>query len=302
MKPSPHPPIGKLVTVGSHRLHIHATGVGSPAVILEAGGMGWSLDWHLVQTEAAKFTRVCSYDRAGFGWSESGPMPRTAGQIADELYVLLDRAEIEKPYILVGASFGGHIVRLFAKNHPGEAAGIILLDARHEAVDSKMPPAWKKMAAAGKGMNQFMFLASKIGALNLLGKLMGGDSLPPTVMKLPPEMRPLYLEAGFQPKFFQSNLDEFAAIAESDRQVNASGRLGNIPLTVIRHGNPAMFAGMPAEQADAAEKVWRELQADLAALSSNSRMLVAEKSGHNIQVDQPDLVVDAIRQMVDLVR
>ncbi len=295
-------PIGKLVNIGSHQLHIYSTGKGSPSVVFESGGASWSLDWSLVQSEVAKFTTACSYDRAGFGWSESGPNPRTSQQIVTELHTLLTRAEIEKPYILVGASFGGHTARLFAKNYPEDVAGIILLDARHEAINSKMPPAWKRLEASGKGMYQVMLLASRLGVLNLLGQLMGEKAAPPLVMKLPPETRTTYLEVGFQPKYFQSNLDELAASKESDKQLSVTGSLGNVPLIVIRHGVPDLFARMPVEQAKQAEIVWQELQADLAKLSSNSQILVAEKSGHGIQNDQPGLVVDVVRQMVESVR
>ena len=302
MSPNLHPPIGRLIDVGGQRLHIHSSGEGSPAVIFESGGASWSLDWSLVQGEVARFTSACSYDRAGFGWSDSGPSPRTSGQIVTELHTLLAKAEIKKPYILVGASFGGHTARLFAKNYPDEVAGIVLLDARHEAINSKMPPAWKKMETAGKGMYQFMLLASRVGALNLLGKIMGEKAAPPIVMKLPPEIRTTYLEVGFQPKYFQANLDELAASAESDKQLSVTGSLGDIPLTVIRHGIPDLFASMPAEQAVQAEKIWQELQTDLSKLSSNSQLIVAEKSGHGIQIDQPSLVVEAIRQIVNTVR
>jgi pimeloyl-ACP methyl ester carboxylesterase len=302
MSPNSHPPIGKLINIGSHRLHIYPTGEGTPTVILESGGASWSLDWNLVQTEVAKFTSVCSYDRAGFGWSDPGPKPRTSQQIATELHTLLSKAEIKKPYILVGASFGGHIVRLFANNYPDEVIGIILLDARHETFYSKIPPAWKKIETTGKRMYQFMLFASQIGVLNLIGKFMGEKAAPSIIQKLPSEIRPIYLEVGFQPKYFQANLDELAAGPESDKQVGAIGLLGNIPLTVIRHGKPEMFASMPAEQAKQAEIVWQDLQADLAELSSDSRMIVAESSGHSIQIDQPSLVIDAIRQMVESFR
>ncbi|MBE0669816.1 MAG: alpha/beta hydrolase [Anaerolineales bacterium] len=295
-------PIGKLVDVNGHKLHIHSTGEGSPTVVFESGGASWSLDWHPVQTEVAKITSACSYDRAGFGWSDPGPKPRTSRQIVTELHSLLTKAEIRKPYIFVGASFGGHTARLFAKKYPDEVAGIILLDARHESLNSKMPSSWKKLEATGKGTYQFMLAASKLGILNFLGRLMGERAAPPIVMKLPPEIRSTYLEIGFQPKYFQSNLDELAACAESDKQLAATGSLGNIPLTVIRHGIPDLFASFPSAHAEQAEQVWQELQADLAKLSSNSRLLIAEKSGHGIQVDQPELVIDAIRQMVELVR
>ena len=297
-----YPPIGKLVNIGGHQLHLYLSGEGGPSVVFESGGASWSLDWFLVQSEVAKFTQACSYDRAGFGWSDSGIKPRTSEQIVSELHTLLTKAEIKKPYILVGASFGGHIVRLFSKKFPDEVAGIILLDARHEAINSKMPLSWKKLEASGKGMYQFMLLASRIGLLKLLGTVMGEKAMPPIVTKLPPELRPMYLEVGFQPNYFQSNLDELAAIVESDKQLSLTGSLGNIPITVIRHGIPSLFSSMPTEQAKQSEQVWQELQSELARLSSNSQMLVAEKSGHAIQIDQPSLVVDTIRQMVERIR
>jgi pimeloyl-ACP methyl ester carboxylesterase len=297
-----HPSIGKLVDIGDHRLHIYPTGEGNPTVVFESGGASWCLDWYLVQNEVAKFTSACSYDRAGLGWSDSGPNPRTSEQIVTELHTLLKKAEIKKPYIMVGASFGGHTVRLFAKTFPDEVAGLVLLDARHESINSRMPPAWRKLEAAGKFMSRFMLLVTRMGALNILAKLMGEKAAPPIVLKLPPEIRSTYLEVGFQPKFFQSNLDELAAIAESDEQLSATGSLGNMPLIVIRHGIPDLFANMPAEQAKQAEKVWQELQVDLASLSTDSQILLAEKSGHAIQVDQPILAVDAIHQMVNTVR
>lgn len=297
-----YPPIGQLINIGNHQLHIHSAGEGSPTVIFESGGASWSMDWQFVQTEVAKFTRACAYDRAGFGWSEAGPKPRSAAQIASELHALLEAATIPAPYILVGASFGGHPVRMFAKEHPEKVAGIILLDARHEALDKKMPPAWKKMENAGKGMYQFLLFAAKTGILKTLGKFGGEKAIPPSAMKLPPELRQTYLEVGFQSKFFQSNLDELAAVAESDRQVSEAGSLGDIPLTVIRHGIPDLFAKMPAEQARQAEQSWQELQSKLASLSSNSKMIVAEKSGHGIQIDQPELVIEAIHQMAEGIR
>ena len=302
MSPTSPAPIGKLVDVGGHHLHLYAAGEGSPTVVFEAGGASWSLDWNLVQTEVAKFTCACSYDRAGFGWSDPGPKPRTSEQIVKELHSLLTNAGVKKPYVLVGASFGGHTVRLYAQHFPNEVAGLVLLDARHESINARMPPAWQQLERTGKGMYQVLLLASRLGALALLGKVMGDKAAPPIVQKLPPEIRPIYFAVGFQPKYFESNLDELAAGTESDKQLSATGSFGSLPLTVIRHGIPNLFARMPAEQAKQAEQVWQELQAELTQLSSNSRMLVAEKSGHGIQIDQPSLVVDAIRQIVEKTR
>lgn len=220
----------------------------------------------------------------------------------EELHTLLERAETKKPYLLVGASFGGHVVRLYATRYPDEVAGVVLLDARHEDVDAQMPPSWARQAAAGKGMYRLLLLAARLRVLALLGKLMGAQATPPVVEKLPPQIQPVYLAVGFQPKYFQSNLDELAAASESDAQLRAAGELGQLPLTVIRHGLPDLFAGMPPAQAQRAEQTWQALQLELAQLSASGRLLVAEGSGHAIQIDQPGLVVGAIRQLVEAIR
>lgn len=145
-------------------------------------------------------------------------------------------------------------------------------------------------------------MASRLGVMDILGKLVGEKAAPAITRQLPADIRSAYLVVGFQPKYFESNLDELAAVVESDNQLSAAGPLGTLPLTVIRHGTPDLFARMPAEQAKQAERVWQELQVELSRLSSNSQLLVAQNSGHGIQIDQPDMVVDAIRQMVGAVR
>src|SRR5713226_519244 len=122
---SRYPAPGKLIDVGGYRLHINCTGTGSPTVILDAGLGGTSLDWSKVQPAVAHFTRVCSYDRAGYGWSDTGPGPRTSQQIVKELHLLLMHAQISGPYILVGHSLGGLNMRLYAYRYPGEVAGMV---------------------------------------------------------------------------------------------------------------------------------------------------------------------------------
>jgi pimeloyl-ACP methyl ester carboxylesterase len=295
-------PIGQLFDVGGYRLHGYVAGTGSPTVIFEAGGGSWSLDWHRVQTGVAKFTQTFAYDRAGFGWSDAGPRPRTSEQLASELSTLLSKVGLRPPYILVGASFGGHIVRLYAWHHPTEVAGIILLDARHESINTKMPPAWRRQEATGRALYQVLLWASRVGILPLLGKLMGDRGKPPGVSQLPRELQSMYLSVGFRPQYFQTNLDELAVSPESDRQLSAIASLGSIPVAVIRHGVPDLFSQMPKEQASQAERVWQALQDELAHLSSASQPQVAEHSGHAIQLHQPELVVHAIRQMVEAAR
>src|SRR5687768_12978878 len=119
------PPPGRLVDIGGHRLHIWCTGEGAPSVVLETGLGGSSVDWGFVQPEVARFTRVCSYDRAGMGYSDAGLSPRTARRIARELADLLDRSGIAEPAVLVGASIGGFAVRVFASESGNRASGLV---------------------------------------------------------------------------------------------------------------------------------------------------------------------------------
>jgi predicted alpha/beta hydrolase family esterase len=126
------------VDVGGRKLALRCQGEGSPAVLLEAGLTASALTWSAVQAGVAEFTRVCSYDRANLGRSDPAAGPRTAQDAADDLAALVTNAQISAPFILVGASFGGHIVRLFAAQHPGEVAGIVLVDASHEDQEARM--------------------------------------------------------------------------------------------------------------------------------------------------------------------
>ena len=148
-----YPAPGQRVDVGGYRLHIHCVGEGSPTVVLDAGLGGFSLDWSLVQPELAATTRVCAYDRAGYGWSDPSPDARTPSQIADELHTLLVNAGIQGPYVLVGHSAAGKHVRLFANRYPQAVVGMVLVDARHESVDTNRSP--KALAAEHTQQQRF---------------------------------------------------------------------------------------------------------------------------------------------------
>jgi len=149
---------GHFVHAGSLRMNIDCSGQGSPTVILESGSGGPSLDWLMVQPEVAKFSRVCSYDRAGYGWSDSGPEPRSSLQIAHELKQLLQAAGEKGPYVLAGHSMGGYDIRVYAGQYPNDVAGMVLVDASHEDQELRAPesirkwsqddrkhPGWKKL-------------------------------------------------------------------------------------------------------------------------------------------------------------
>ncbi len=175
---SPAPP-GRLVDVGGFKLHVNCAGEGSPAVVLDAALGGSSISWSLVQPDVAADTRVCSYDRAGFGWSEAGPMPRTASRIAGELHVLLDRAGVPPPFVLVGHSFGGFVMRIFAGRYRSDVAGLVLVDPAHPA--DWMTPSPKEQlkiergrqlcrhgtAAARMGIARVVGFLAELGAINM---------------------------------------------------------------------------------------------------------------------------------------
>src|SRR2546422_6564672 len=167
------PPPGQLVDIGGHRLHLWCTGAGTPAVVLDTGLGGSSAEWGYVQPEVARFTRVCSYDRAGMGYSDPGPSPRTTRRIAHELAQLLDRGGVSGPVILVGASIGGLTARVFASEHAERVAGLVLVDASHEDQKEDVPQ-----------IAPFVPFLSSVGVLRLLGVSFG---LPPA--SLPPSVR-----------------------------------------------------------------------------------------------------------------
>src|SRR5258707_3560328 len=171
------PPPGQLVDIGGYRLHLWCTGNGAPAVILDTGLGGSSPGWYLVQPDVARFTGVCSYDRAGMGYSDPGPSPRTARRIASELATLLDRSGIAGPVVLVGASIAGFNVRVFASDHPELAAGLVLVEASHEADAHEV--LW---------MARFVPLLSTVGVFRLFGVSFGQtvESLPPSVRRYAP--------------------------------------------------------------------------------------------------------------------
>ena len=296
-----YPPPGKLVDVGGYRLHIYSTGecsdVNSPTVVMDFGLGGWSSAWSLVQTEVAKFARVCTYDRAGYAWSDPSPEPRTSQQLVKELHTLLTNAGVIGPYVLVGHSFSGLSVRLFASQYPDEVAGIVLVDAINENMYLRPFPEFRAFMAGNLNMFRVLSVMSKLGLLRLFMQAVGTKAAPEFVRKLPLKIQPVVL-AKFLGKTFATAAAETASIEKSAAQVSAIGSLQDIPLMVLSHGIPDMFSKFPPERVERAEQTWQKMQAELASLSSKSRLSVAQQSGHFIQTDQPNLVIDAIHDVV----
>jgi pimeloyl-ACP methyl ester carboxylesterase len=278
-----YPPPGKLVDVGGYRLHINCTGKGAPTVVIDTGLGDWSTMWAWVQPEVAKTSQACTYDRAGNGWSDAGPLPRNAMQYAKELHTLLHNAHIPGPYVLVGHSLGGFTVRVFTDMYPSEVAGVVLIDSmsprqfRQSSTDSET-----QMGSQSHRFSIFTALA-RIGLVRLLVRPLG------LIPHLPPGVDKGYLSRMVRPSNLQAYLaDESQGMPASARQAGAVKTFGDLPLIVLTASLNTMQG-------------WQEWQTELLQLSSNSQQLFAE-SGHNVEIEQPDAAVAAIVKMVELVR
>jgi pimeloyl-ACP methyl ester carboxylesterase len=265
------PPPGRLVDVGGHRLHIWCTGGGEPSVILETGLGGSTVGWGFVQPEVAGFTRVCSYDRAGLGYSDPGPSPRMPRRMARELEQLLDRSGIGGPWVLVAASSGGFMARLLASERSERVAGLVLVDDEDQAHEiPRLAP--------------FVPVLSSIGALRLLGISFG-----PTPGSLAPSVRGFARATQFRAAGYQAAAAEILHIRESAAEVRSTRRELTIPLIVVTG-------------ARGADETWRHLQRDHVGLSRRGCQIIADQSGHVVPLEQPSVVVEAIRLIVDAVR
>ncbi len=309
-----YPPLGRLIDVGGHRLHINCTGKGSPTVVMESGAGDFSFDWGLVQPEVARFTRVCTYDRAGYAWSEPGPTPRTMQQIVYELHTGLDKAGVKGPYVLVGHSFGGLIVRVYASQFPKEITGMVLVDSSHENQlvgitdrETKQDKLvrWRTLSR-GREIPPFQSsMPASAGSNNSLG--VRSSSTSSTKVEAPFDKLPLNLQAirvwaKSQPRFNPARFSEFDFLPDELARMHAEGRkLGDIPLVVLtRGGNENSGADEQAKKQMSEE--YEQRKTVLEALSSNSKLMVAKGSSHHIQLDAPKLVIDSIHQVVNASR
>ncbi len=275
------PAPGKRVWIDEIRYHINCSGAGQPSVILDAGLGGSSLEWVKVQPKVAEFTEVCSYDRAGYGWSDRPRAPRTAENIVEELGNLLGYASVNGPYVLVGHSFGGLTARLFAHRHPQRTAGLVMVDASHERLFERLDGAGLGKPVAPTG-GQFV--------------IANHESLP---AGLPAETRRVARALALGPDSVYALYGELRLLRESARQVQRADTLPQVPLAVIARDG---VQRAKTERGKKVARIWLELQKDLAERTLESRLLVTRESSHHIHLDQPNLVVGAIRSVVEAVR
>lgn len=298
------PAPGELVDVGGYKLHLYCTGEGNPTVVMDAGLGDWSLRFRALQERVAEFTRVCTFDRAGYGWSEPGPEPRTSQQIVDELSTLLETAEVAGPYVLVGHSFGGLNMILFANEHPEQVTGVVLVDSSHPDQMVQLAAVPELVAVQDLEIKGLATLAEQ----SAQGKISATDMLPNAPGGIPEDLRETWAELFIRPSSLLTAVAEYDALEQSLAQVKANGSLGNIPLVVIAHGlklgavmPPAAQEqlGLTPEILDEYEAIWRSLQEDHLMRSSNSQLIVAENSHHYIYVSEPEVVISAIQELVE---
>jgi pimeloyl-ACP methyl ester carboxylesterase len=297
-------PPGLLVDVGGHRLHVLCQGQGSPVVLLESGIAASSLSWAVVQPGIAKFTRVCAYDRAGLAWSDRASCPRRFEQIVDELSRVLAHVGPAERYILVGHSFGSFVIRAYAARHPGSIAGLVLVDPPTEWITLTAQRA--RMLRGGRVLSHIGALLAHIGVVRTcLALLTGGapgaprrfvklfgsaaagtlERLVGEVRKLPPDVHPVLQELWCQPKCFSAMAEHLRVLEREGMSLGAATPPQEIPVVVISSGN------QPPEQI--------AVHRGLADRSAQGRHVVAARSAHWVQFDEPDLVVGIVRDLVE---
>ena len=304
------PPPGTLVSIGTHQLHCRCEGAGAPAVVLDAGIAASSLSWSRVQPEIARGTRVCSYDRAGLAWSERSGSSRTMPAMVSELRNLLRHAGVEPPFVLVGHSFGGMVARAFARAHPQQVAGLVLVDTLHPEEWCEPTPEQRYRLRGAVFLSRVGALLARLGVVRLsLALLSGGapgaprrfsrvfgkdaaallENMVGEVQKLPADVLPAVQAHWSTPRAFQGMQQHLAALPSTCAYVaGGADSFGDIPLIVLSAGRR--------------DPRWLEADAVLARASTLGRHIVSPHSGHWVHLDDPELVVNAIRDVVEQAR
>lgn len=274
---NPSHELDEMVDIGSHSLHIHCMGRersgGSPTVVIDVGFSDSYTNWHTMQKRIAKDIRVCAYDRAGYGLSEPGPFPRSTQQVANELRMLLSNAGVEPPYVLVGHSLGGLNMQAFISQYPGLVAGAVLLD----------PPPLPFLT--GERFPELYQLAQKETEAMFVAAEQAGRSTDP--------------EERARASHYQTLASEHQMMMVGAEQVMAIEPYGDMPLIVLASGKPNPAFGQFAKTF---QQFWIEQNQALAAKSTNGIFILAAESGHHLYADVPDVVLDAIRQVIEQVR
>jgi pimeloyl-ACP methyl ester carboxylesterase len=288
--PRDYPPPGILVAVAGRHQQLNCTGTGEPTVVLESGFAPYgSLGWFAVQPVVSNLTRTCSYDRAGYLWSDRSAKPRDGIELARELHELLAAASVFPPYVLVGHSGGGILVRIYDHEFPGEAAGFVFVESSHPEQQRRLPkpatgstpPAAILEVLTGTGLWRFVVHA-------------------PRPSHVPPKVHDAIL--AYWPLSIHALAAELAVVDETAREVPTPGLLGSRPIVVLTRSNFGVEFGDPEGLVEQSRAAWTQMQQEIAALSVNSVHRTVPNTSHELQIDAPEAVVEAISDVVDAVR
>ncbi|OLP15789.1 alpha/beta hydrolase [Leptolyngbya sp. 'hensonii'] len=292
------PPPGQLFDVGSYRLHLYTVGESSPTIVLDHS-LGGIEGYFLIQ-ELSKLARVCIYDRAGYGWSDHSPYPRTSHQIVKELDTLLEQAAIKPPYILVGNSFGSYNVRLYAHLFPEKVVGIVLTDALHETGMLRMSiplQALKLFFISGFVMS---ILGSMLGIIRLLRVFGIFELLKPELRRFSQASLNGVKRSFCRAKHWITMSREMINLDKSACQVSVAKHFGTVPIASIKANSffkPSFWTiFIPLKDAN---KLREKMHLDLCNLSTNCLQVEAGESGHFVWIDQPDVIVDAVKTVLN---
>ena len=287
-----NPAPGQLVDVGGYHMHLYCTGKGSPSVVLDSGLGDNLLVWRKTQPQIASFAYVCSYDRAGLGWSDPSPQPRNSTVMAQELHTLLHKAGVPGPYVLVGHSLGGYNVRMYASLYPTDVLGVVLVDSAHPDFNNRFSAKFRQFATDSSRK------LDRIGDMIPFGipRLMGWCG------EYPPEFRTTARAVGCRVSPFHETHEESAHFLEDGEQVRAAGSLGNRPLVVVSRDPEKLWTELPTDVEKDFNQANEAMQEELARLSSASSRVIAKGSGHYIQIQRPDVVTEAVHNVVDQCR
>lgn len=288
-------PPGRMVDVGGRGMHIRCLGQGAPTVVLEAGfGVDASGSWDPVIEDIASVTRVCAYDRPGLLWSDPGEKPRDAHRSVEDLHALLSAADESPPFLMVGHSLGGPLVRVFADQYPEEVGGMVLVDSSHPEQEERMPPEIQDLSDSMMPSPVRMRFLAATGVMRFFTRS-GGSG--PDAQEPDPMMARL-------PQSVPGLLAEMKVLTEIMGQAGSTGDLGDLPLVVLSAGSMdvPIPGGITEELERQMTEMWEGLQGELAALSTNSDHRIIDDATHYIHHDRPEVVVTAITDVVMAVR
>jgi len=300
--PSKYPAPGQMVDVGEYSLHLYCTGDPSarPVVVVSPGSGSNVAQWPLVQPEVAKYARICIYDRPGSGWSFVAPHGQTYQEEAQDVHTMLQNAGVPGPYVLVGHSLGGAVMQVYASLYPQDVVGMVMVDTRTRGIESKQPPEYVK---ANKMTGQGSYAFSIPGVLRLLNWF-GVLRTLPIFESLPPDLREVAYGLDWNSRYWAYVKANITIEEHREALFISAEPLPDVPLIVIGHGKTEQSQGVNSTEDIAlqADRIWLDEMKKLATETSQGAYIVAEKSGHSIQLEQPDVIIDAIRTIVEQMR